>query len=574
MKMSLDLRTSLTQTLTPQQIQYLKLLQLPVVQLEQQVLQEMEQNPMLESSSEAEVLYGDGDSFDDAPSSMDAPEDVRVIDEYSYDGDSDDYAEPPIADQGDPFEFHKLIWQDDSDYYKKGKQSQGDDDDYEPFQYKDVSSFTDNLLEQVRMLELTTEEMILAEQIIGNIDTDGYLRRELSEIVDETNALIAEINYETIMLHETEEKSGINPAKKFMLSYDSTNVLTGIYEHDPELEQRAKNYLRNDLSFLKKKNGYHQLSLISLEIAEKMLKSIQQLDPPGVGSRNVQECLIAQCKAVINPTESQRIALEILSNTYDAFTKKHYHIIIKELGLNEEQIRGALEVIRRLNPKPGGDESVSEHNTVIPDFIIEKDDENGELLITVNDSHIPAIRLNKAYEKLKKEAQFKLSNKETKDWIRNKYEDAKFLIQAIRQRKSTMLKVMTSIAHLQIEFFRYGSNALRPLIYKDVSEDTGLDISTVCRIVNGKFVQTEFGTFELKFFFSESLPNDEGEEVATRVIKQIIKDIIDQESKKKPFSDDKIAKVLKDRGYNVARRTVAKYREQLRIPVARLRKEL
>ncbi len=254
--------------------------------------------------------------------------------------------------------------------------------------------------------------------------------------------------------------------------------------------------------------------------------------------------------------------------------KKHYHQIIKDLGISHDELKNALDFIRRLNPKPGIGDFHTETNTIIPDFIITKDYETNELKIIVNDSHIPPIKMSSAYEKLKKELQYKNSNKETKEWIRNKYEDAKFMIQAIQQRRRTMLKVMTAIGYLQKEFFYEGVSALKPLIYKDIANQTGLDISTICRIVNGKYVQTEFGTFELKFFFSESLPTDDGDEVAAKVVKEIIKDIIDNEPKNKPYSDDKITKMLKERGYKVARRTVAKYRDQLKIPVARLRKEL
>jgi RNA polymerase sigma-54 factor len=202
------------------------------------------------------------------------------------------------------------------------------------------------------------------------------------------------------------------------------------------------------------------------------------------------------------------------------------------------------------------------------------DDESDDLIITVNDNRIPQLRLNKMYEDLKKEARYRKYNKETREWLRKKYDDAKFLLQAIRQRKKTMLKVMTGIAGAQKDFFRYGESALKPLIYKDVADVTGMDVSTICRIVNGKYVQTSFGTFELRYFFSESLPSDDGEEISTRVIKQKIKELIDKEPNLKPHSDDKLTKELKKQGLNVARRTVAKYREQLRIPVARLRKEL
>jgi RNA polymerase sigma-54 factor len=321
-------------------------------------------------------------------------------------------------------------------------------------------------------------------------------------------------------------------------------------------------------------NNNSDIEFVNIQDAEHVLLLIQNLDPPGIASRTVQECLIAQCKSIPKPNAAQKLALVILDECYDAFAMKHYHIISKQLEVTDDYLREAIEVIRRLNPKPGGGRDLNVIHTVIPDFIINKDEESNELIITINDSSLPHLRLNTAYEKLKKEARQKQFNKDTREWIRNKYEDAKFLIQAIKQRKSTMLKVMTAIAGLQSSFFYDGPAMLKPLIYKDVSDNTGLDISTVCRIVNGKYVQTDFGIYELKYFFSESLKNEDGEDVSTTVIKEIIKNILEKEDKRKPLSDDKISSDLKAMGHNVARRTVAKYREQLKIPVARLRKEL
>jgi RNA polymerase sigma-54 factor len=213
-------------------------------------------------------------------------------------------------------------------------------------------------------------------------------------------------------------------------------------------------------------------------------------------------------------------------------------------------------------------------STVIPDYSIDYDEKTDDIVILINDSRIPELRVNKMYERLKKDARVNKYNKDTKHWLRKKFDDAKFLLQAIHQRKITMLKVMTGIAGLQKDFFKIGQEGLRPLIYKDVADDTGLDVSTICRIVNGKFAQTPYGTFELRYFFSESLPSDDGEEISTRIVKQRIKELIDSEKKGKPMSDEKLTKELKKLGLNIARRTVAKYREQLRIPVARLRREL
>lgn len=585
MKLSLSLRTALTQTLTPQQIQYLKLLQLPLVQLEQQVRQEIEQNPMLEETITDDILRPDDNDF---PETFAYDEPIPAPkDEYDYE---EEFHEAPVVagkidDEGDPFEFYKLVWQENDDYAGKSHSSHGDEDDNESFQVKYHTSLLEDLIEQFRLQSRSEEDFIIGCQIIGNLDDVGYLRRDLQDIVYETNERISEINTERAQVISQPPVQILpdqvdNPAKAFAIS----SSMMAQYKR-PVIDEldAADSEVTNELNFkasnLNKANfnvehaNVRILNDVDLDDAERVLLQIQNLEPPGIASRSIQECLLAQCRAFVKPNAAQKLARLIIEEAYDAFIMKHYTIILKQFEVTEDYLREALEVIRRLNPKPGGFDVGTEINTVIPDFLIERD-EKDELTITVNDSRLPTIKLNKAYEKLKREAKFKHFNKETREWIRTKYEDAKFLIQAIRQRKNTMLKVMTAIAGLQKDFFFYGPSMLKPLIYKDVSESTGLDISTVCRIVNGKYVQTEFGTFELKFFFSESLPNEEGEEISTTVIKQIIKEIIENEQKLKPYSDDKICQELKKRGYNVARRTVAKYREHLKLPVARLRKEI
>ncbi|HOK13455.1 MAG TPA: RNA polymerase factor sigma-54 [Candidatus Kapabacteria bacterium] len=588
MKLSIDLKTTLTQTLTPQQIQYLKLLQLPVLQFEQQIRQEIESNPMLEEVSELDDLL-DADEIGILPNEQDNFTDTIIeepIPSNDYDnidgnGEFEIEEKELIIDERDPFEYYEAIWQDESEVSRKSSDDYDEYEDYEPYQINAPTSIVEDLFQQLRVHNLTEEELLLGSHILGNIDDDGYLRRELQEIVDETNSFIANHNFE-IQKREFERKNNKpidfykqNPARMFALGDEAAELLSKVINEHPDI---AQNIPKMELykKFLQKKNennGERILNQVNIEQAERILKLIQSLDPPGIGSRTIQECLLSQLEHIQNPNDAQKLAIDILRDGYDAFAKKHYHVLIKQFDISEEQLKAALDIIKRLNPKPGGGDNVVEMNTVIPDFIVVKDD-NGELTIIVNDGNMPQIRLSSAYERLRREIKSQKVNKETREWIRSKYEDAKFLIQAIRQRKATMLKVMTAIAHHQREFFDYGISALKPLIYKDVAEATGLDISTVCRIVNGKYVQTQFGTFELKFFFSESLPNDEGEEVSTTVIKEEIKKIIDQEPKDKPYSDDKISDLLKERGYNVARRTVAKYREQLKIPVARLRKEL
>lgn len=563
MKLGLDLKTSLTQTLTPQQIQYLKLLQLPALQLEHHLSQEIEQNPMLDQPEE----------LDEYESEEIVNQDDRTVEVEEYDEESSieptlEEQKKQIEDDSDPFEFHKLLWENDSGYSGGGSAYNDDDSDY--FQVKEADSLTEDLIRQLNLIDLSDEEILLGENIIGNIDEDGYLRRDLFEILDETNDAILEINQK--MKEEAARLSRKfqtdNPALQYALSDESRETLS-------RAGKIAKSGAVSDLAAAEiSDNGVELLKKLSHSQAEKVLFQIRRLDPPGIGSRNVRECLLSQLETKSKPNAAQKLAIEILKKTYDAFIKKHFNVIMKKLEVGEEYLREALEEIRSLNPKPGGGDFQAETNSVIPDFMVERDKEKNDLIITVNDGRLPALHLNKAYEKLKKEAKYKHFNKETREWIRNKYEDAKFLIQAVRQRKSTMLKVMTAIAALQRDYFFKGPDALKPLIYKDISEKTGLDISTVCRIVNGKYVQSEYGTRELKYFFSESLPSDEGEEVSTTVIKKVIEGIVEKESKKKPYSDEKISKELKSRGYNVARRTVAKYREQLKIPVARLRKEL
>jgi len=543
MKLGLSLQTALLQTLTPQQIQYLKLLQLPAMQMEQHVRGEMENNPMLEeaiddadSAYEAEQARGQESTDFTA-----APRDEGAV-TSSFETPSQETPVSDLATEFDPtdaFEFYKLIWGEDP---SSGRASdapyEDDDDETESMVFKDTPSFTDDLFEQLRFMPMSHEERFLAQQIVGNVDTDGYLRRDLIEIVEETNTMIAEHN---IAL--------------------STPAMLGT-----AMRATMSAALINDLE--------ESLEPVNAKQAELVLKKIQSLDPPGVASRTVQECLLAQLRALPKLNAAQKLAVAVLSETYDAFAMKHYAVIERSLGVTSDYLREAIEVIRSLNPRPGGGTFGQEMNTVAPDFTVERDEELDDFIVTVNDSRLPALRVSTAYERLKKEARYRKFNKETREWLRKKYEDAKFLIQAIRQRKSTMLRVMTSIVALQQDFFRHGPAALKPLIYRDVSEVAGMDISTICRIVNGKYVVTEFGTFELKYFFSESLLTDEGEEISTRIVKQKIKDMIDAESKVKPLSDDKLAKDLKKLGYNVARRTVAKYREQLRIPVARLRREL
>ncbi len=558
MKVSMNLQTSLLQTLTPQQIQYLKLLQLPILQLEQHVRQEVEQNPMLDESSDEFIAIEDDTDFTPTENLLSTvPKDV--MDGNDHTDHSYDYDEPvPFeAEHHDPFDFYESAWN-ETQTPEQGSGDYDDEDDFWGNDQSEVRTFTDDLIEQINVLNLTDQEKLLCYTIIGNLEDDGYLRRSLEDLVDDVNSRIMEENHK-------QHRDYLRRHKRFLEESLRKNSYSSSYFDN----------LDDDDTHLSMEEPVPPIPVpnVTLEMAEKALRAVQQQDPPGIAARDLRECLLLQLNAKQNPNASELLAKRILEKSYDVFVMKHYTVLCRQFSINEDELKAAIDAIRRLNPKPGGMGISIATSTVIPDFVISIDDED-DIFINVNDTRIPQLKLNKMYEDLKKEARYRKYNKETKEWLRKKYDDAKFLLQAIRQRKKTMLKVMTGIAGAQKDFFRFGESALKPLIYKDVADVTGMDVSTICRIVNGKYVQTNFGTYELRFFFSESLPSDDGEEISTTVIKQKIKDLIEKEPKLKPHSDDKLMSELKKQGLNVARRTVAKYREQMRIPVARLRKEL
>ena len=598
-------KTSLQQTLTPQQIHYLKLLQLPVLQLEQSIQQELEENPFLEEIKEEDLSeFAEHDIFAPAPDQQDPiPTDfietnsnsIKIENGFSLESQTTevnnyqleyerndvftDELKTITPEEGDSYEHYDERWEDDADFTPN--KTNDYEQDFEPFQIKSESSLYEDLLFQQRLLDLTPEENIISLHIIGNIDEDGYLRRDLAEIVNEVNSSIASHNFH---IQQEQYKKNIGDvsrqdtgnAKYYALEAQSIDVLKSAIKLAPEVKaELIKNQSRLD-KYTADSEDLIILRHVTLEVAENVLKKIQTLDPPGIASRNIQECLLAQLNSKHPKNFSQELAIKILSENFEAFSKKHFALLQKSMNISEEEIRDAFEEIKRLNPKPGGYDFKSEINTIIPDFIVRFDEDINDLIININDTTIPNIKVSSTYEKIRQEARNnKLYNKETKEWIRGKYENARFFIQAIRQRNITMLMVMTAIAERQRDFFvNSDKNKIKPMVYKDIADDTALDISTVCRIVNNKYAATPLGTFELKYFFSEALPNDDGEEVSTTVIKDKIRDIVASESKKKPLSDDKIALLLKEEGLNVARRTIAKYRETLKIPVARLRKEL
>ena len=569
MNIGLSLSTSLTQKLTPQQVQYLKLLQLNSLQLEQYLRQELELNPMLEVENELEQ-----NTEEDASQEQNESDDEPI-------SDGEDSLDSEVADVNDS--------NDDDDWQEYIEDESGVsaqfNDDREPIPIRDTQTFVEELLDQVRLLNLSDTDLILAEEIIWSIEPNGYLLRSLEDIVVNANAIIAAVDDN----RDLNSGSIVMEADAFAVegAYANTWDINGaaVAGHDADVWNRTAG--AEDPGF-RYENAAHAMDANhdagavaaahpnrkTLADAERILHKIQQLDPPGIGSRNLRECLIAQLDAMPRRNAAQKLARLVLECCYEAFTKKHFDIILRELRVSEDYLREALDLIRTLNPKPGGGEATLSTETIIPDFFVVHDEDKDDFLVYLNDSRIPAISINRDYEQMRVEARKRKYNTETRQWLRRKHDDAKFLLHALKQRRETMRKVITALVHRQREFFKQGESGIKPMIQKDVAEDTGLDISTISRVVNGKYVQTEFGVFELKYFFSESLSTDDGEEVSTRIIKNKLRELIEAEEKNKPLSDQKLGEQLKESGFNVARRTVAKYREQLNIPVARLRKEL
>ncbi len=495
MALSQSLQQKLLQKLSPQQIQLMKLLQVPTANLEIRIKEELEENPALELDEEKHE--DDKDELQDEFSETeDAEYDEKSgseeeygnldVSEYVQDGD-DDVADYKLRDDNYPEEEQKQI----------------------PF--KTETSFYDTLLLQLGLLKLDEKEQKIAEQIVGSIDEDGYLRRETSAIVD-------------------------------------------------------------DLAFRQNVNATE-------EEVESMIQRIQQFDPPGVAARDLQECLLLQLQRQKNEGKDVDTAILAIRKYFDEFTKKHYEKIQRGLNIDEYQLKKVMQQIVKLNPKPGGNLGgmSKAESYVVPDFFIFNN--NNKLELTLNSRNAPELRISEGYRDMMKEydrgAKKDKRQKEAVIFIKQKIDAAKWFIDAIKQRQHTLLSTMTAIMNHQHDFFLTGDETnLRPMILKDIAEKTGLDISTVSRVANSKFVQTEFGTYRLKFFFSESLSTDSGEEVSTREVKKILSNLIEGESKKHPLSDERLTELLQEKGYNIARRTVAKYREQLNIPVARLRKEL
>lgn len=481
------------QKLSPQQIQLMKLLQVPTAQLEERIKEELEENPALEQADEKYE-----DEFD-------------IKDEFST---NDDDADPDGSEEEyDNIDISEYVHDEDDEVgdYKLRDENYPELDDSRVIPHRVEASFNEIMLQQLGLLKLDEVDQKIAEQIVGSLDDDGYLRREVNSIID-------------------------------------------------------------DLAFRQNIDANAQQ-------VNAIIEQIQQFDPAGICARNLQECLLLQLKRKTEHPKEIKTAILVIEKYFEEFTKKHYEKIQKSLNLSDEEIKSVINQIVKLSPKPGSllESSHSNENFIIPDFFITNN--MGKLELTLNSKNAPDLRVSEGYRDMlrdyEKGSQKDKRQKEAVVFIKQKLDAAKWFIDAIKQRQETLINTMTAIMQYQYNFFISGDETdLKPMILKDVAEKIGLDISTISRVANSKFVQTEFGTYKLKFFFSESLQTESGEEVSTREVKKILTDIIESENKKNPHSDEKLTEMLMEKGYNIARRTVAKYREQLNIPVARLRKNI
>lgn len=486
-----SLQQKLLQKLSPQQIQFIKLLQVPTVSLDARIKEELEENPALEDMSLANMNEKE--------------------DEYPDKDPDEDYTAEETSSDTDEFNVDEYL-QDDSlsDYGGGGGQRPDDDEDRKEMPIAIQNSFFENLQSQLDLLDLNEKEAIIGQQIIGSLDDDGYLRRPILSLMDD-------------------------------LAF-SRNVIA------------------------------------SEEEVEGILAKIQRFDPAGVAARDLQECLLIQLrkKDLENPTVQQ--ALLIVENYLEEFTRKHYDKLERTLGINSAQLKEIIQEILKLNPKPGDSGTVAQKQMqVIPDFHIRNND--GTLTLTLNARNAPELRVSKSYQEMfqhyEKSSKTDKKMKEAVQFVKQKLDSAKWFIDAIKQRQQTLLKTMNAIMQYQYEFFLTGDERnLKPMILKDIADRVDMDISTVSRVANSKYVQTEFGTFLLKSFFSEAIQTESGAEVSNKEVKKILEECIAKENKRKPLADEKLTEILKEKGYSIARRTVAKYREAMNIPVARLRKQL
>ncbi|MGI9551608.1 MAG: RNA polymerase factor sigma-54 [Aurantibacter sp.] len=480
------LQFKLSQKLSPQQIQLMKLIQLPTQAFEQRLKQELEENPALEGGKE---------QSDDIDNEFD--------DTYESETDNETIT-------ADDINIDDYLSDDEIPDYRTKVNNYSADDDEKSIPYAAGISFTQQLINQLNTVYLSDEEWSIAEFLIGSVDESGYIRRPLSDILD-------------------------------------------------------------DLAFTQ--NIYTDEKTL-----QKVLKIVQELDPPGVAARSLEECLTLQLKRK-EPTPSIELAIAVLEKSFDQFTKKHYKKLIQKHNISEDELKDAISEIEKLNPKPGGsyagNNRIVEH--VVPDFSIRIVE--GELELSLNGRNAPELHVSKEYSNMlkgyKDSKEKSKSQKDTVMFIKQKLDAAKWFIDAIRQRQQTLFITMNAIMNYQKEYFLTGDERnLRPMILKDIADEINMDVSTVSRVANSKYVDTPYGTKLIKEYFSESMKNEQGEDVSTKEIKKILETVIGEEEKKKPLTDDKLAVILKNKGYPIARRTVAKYREQLGIPVARLRKQI
>ncbi len=483
--------------LSPQQIQLMKLLQLPLIELEQRIKEEMEINPALEDSRE--------NDYDDNEPTVDDTDN----------GENDDYNDDEVDfNKDDEFDINDYLPEEDLDDYSYKLQAHNYSSDDDPYEAPIVNeeTFQDYLNQQLAYHDLTDKQLQIGEYIIGNLDDNGYLSRSIPNIVDD---MLFTMNVST-----TEE-----------------------------------------------------------EVAQ-VLAIVQQLDPPGIAARDLQECLFIQLKRLQeeSPYDNYGLPLTIIKDCFEEFTKKHYDRIAKKLEVSNRELKPALDAILKLNPKPADASSTGTKNIhyITPDFFIFVRD--GKIELSLDGRNAPELHISKQYLKMLEEFSGDKDNRskqEAVQFVKQKIDSAKWFIDAINQRQNTLYITMKAIANIQEEYFLTGDETkLKPMILKDVAEKVGLDISTISRVANSKYVQTPYGTFLLKFFFSEGITNEEGEEVSTREIKKILKDAVENEDKANPMTDEQLMLVLKEKGYPIARRTVAKYREQLGIPVGRMRKKI
>ncbi len=486
-----NLQQKLLQKLSPQQIQFIKLLQVPTVSLDTRIKEELEDNPALEDLSLA---------------NMNEP-----AEEYpDRDPEDDNFNQEDSQESSDEFNVDDYLQDDNiNDYGSKYEQNGDDDDDRKEIPIAVQSSFFESLQAQLDLLPLSDKDFRIGQQLIGSLDDDGYLRRPVTSLVDD-------------------------------LAF-SQNV----FAEDEEVNE--------------------------------MLKVIQSFDPAGVGARDLQECLLIQLRKK-DPNPIIQKAIMVVEDYLDEFTKKHYDKLERSLNMDSEELKEVVNEILKLNPKPGDSNAVTTKQLqIIPDFHISNND--GILFLTLNSKNAPELRVSRSYQDMfehyDKTAEKDKKLKEAVQFVKQKLDSAKWFIDAIKQRQQTLLKTMKAIMDYQYEYFLTGDDKnLKPMILKDIADRIGMDISTVSRVANSKYVQTEFGTFLLKSFFSEAIQMDSGEEVSNKEVKKILEECIGKEDKRRPLADEKLTEILKEKGYNIARRTVAKYREAMNIPVARLRKEL